>query len=359
MTELTLAAVAQQVGGRLVGDGGIRVRGVAPLESAGPGDLSFVASPRYLPYVQTTAAAAVLVRAQDELVLPAHLAQIEVRDPRLALAALLPLFHPPPELPVGVDPTAVIEPGAEVGDGVYVGPYAVLRRGARVGSGSRIDAHVVVGAGCVIGEGCTLHPHVTLYPGAVLGDRCILHSGVRIGTDGYGYIFADGEHRKVPQVGGCRIGDDVEIGANSTVDRGSIGDTIIGRGTKVDNLVHIAHNVRVGEHVLIIAQVGVSGSTTIGDGAVLAGQAGIGGHLEIGAGARVAGQAGVIGDVPAGATVSGYPARPHREALRASAALLRLPELLRRIARIESRLPGAERPVGAVPPSSEESSTTG
>jgi UDP-3-O-[3-hydroxymyristoyl] glucosamine N-acyltransferase len=171
-----------------------------------------------------------------------------------------------------------------------------------------------------------------------IGAECVIHSGARLGRDGFGYALVDGEHQKMPQVGGCRIADKVEIGANTTIDRGSIGDTVVGRGTKIDNLVHLGHNVRVGERAIIIAQVGVAGSSIVGDGAVLAGQVGVSGHLTIGAGARVAAQAGVIGDVSPGETVSGYPARPHREALRSQAAAFRLPSLLKRVRAVEKAL---------------------
>jgi UDP-3-O-[3-hydroxymyristoyl] glucosamine N-acyltransferase len=177
-------------------------------------------------------------------------------------------------------------------------------------------------------------PGATIYSGATLGARTIVHSGARIGCDGFGYVFGDGAHNKIPHVGRCIIGDDVEIGANTTIDRGSIDDTVVGNGTKIDNLVHIAHNVRIGEKCLLMAQVGVAGSVTIGDGAILAGQAGISGHLSIGAGARLAAQAGVFGDIPAGETWSGYPARPHRESLRASAALFKLAGMMRRLEKL-------------------------
>jgi UDP-3-O-[3-hydroxymyristoyl] glucosamine N-acyltransferase len=175
---------------------------------------------------------------------------------------------------------------------------------------------------------------VTIYPGATLGARTTIHSGARIGSDGFGYVFRDGAHQKIPHVGRCIIGDDVEIGANTTIDRGSIDDTVVGSGTKIDNLVQIAHNVRIGEKCLVIAQVGIAGSATIGDGVVIAGQAGISGHISIGAGARIAAQAGVFGDVPAGETWSGYPARPHRESLRASAALFKLAGMMRRLEKL-------------------------
>jgi UDP-3-O-[3-hydroxymyristoyl] glucosamine N-acyltransferase len=207
----------------------------------------------------------------------------------------------------------VVGSGASLGDGVWIGAHSVIGDGARVGERSRI------------------YPNVSVYPGTDIGARVRVHSGAVLGSDGFGYVFRDGEHARVPHVGRCIIGDDVEIGANTTVDRGSIDDTVIGNGTKIDNLVQIGHNVRVGRLCLIMSQVGISGSTHIEDGCVLAGQAGIGGHITIGAGARIAGQAGVFGDVPAGESWSGYPARPHRESLRATGALFKLPGMLKKI----------------------------
>jgi len=193
---------------------------------------------------------------------------------------------------------------------------------------------VVVGDGVEIGDDCELYESVTCYPGTQLGDRVRVHAGVRLGSDGFGYVFRNNAHEKIPHVGRCIVEHDVEIGANSTVDRGSIDDTVIGAGTKIDNLVQVGHNVRIGRLCLIMSQVGVAGSVRVGDGAILAGQVGVSGHLSIGAGARLAAQAGVIGNVPAGQTWSGYPARPHREALRAQAALFRLSSLLRALERL-------------------------
>jgi UDP-3-O-[3-hydroxymyristoyl] glucosamine N-acyltransferase len=335
MPDFSVAELAGRVGGEVSGDGTRRIRGVATLESAGPADLSLVANRKYLPYVAATRAAAVLVAQALEDRLPAELTRIRVRDPHVALGEAIRLLHPPTRHPTGIHPTAVVEDDVELGAEVSVGPFAVIEAGAVLGDRVRIGPHSVVGAGSRLGVDTLLHPHVTLYPGTVLGERCIVHSGARLGSDGFGYAWTGTEHRKVPQVGGCRLGDDVEIGANTTIDRGSIGDTRVGQGTKIDNLVQLGHNVRVGERAILISQVGIAGSTTVGDGAVLGGQVGVGGHLEIGAGARVGAQAGVTGDVPAGETVSGYPARPHRLALRAQAVTLRLPEILRRLRRLE------------------------
>jgi UDP-3-O-[3-hydroxymyristoyl] glucosamine N-acyltransferase len=225
-----------------------------------------------------------------------------------------------------------------IGPGVSIGPHAVIGEDVVIGSRSTIGAHAVVGSGCRIGEDSMIHAHATLYEGVLLGKRVIVRSGARIGAEGFGYVWTDGGHRQVPQVGGCVLEDDVEIGANSTVDRGSVGDTVIGSGSKIDNLVHVGHNVILGRHTILVAQVGISGSTRVGDGAVLGGQVGVAGHLTIGAGARLGAQAGVISDVPAGHTYSGYPARPHREAMRAQAGIFKLSEMFRRLRALEERV---------------------
>jgi len=260
--------------------------------------------------------------------------RIIVKNPAEKLASLLPRLYPESPAEAGIAATARIGKGATFGERVSIGEYAVIGAGSTLGSDVVIGSHCIVGEKATVGDGARLLPGVTIYPGANIGKRVIIHSGARIGCDGFGYVFRDGAHQKIPHVGRCIIGDDVEIGANTTIDRGSIDDTVVGKGTKIDNLVHIAHNVRVGEKCLIMAQVGIAGSVTIGDGAILAGQAGISGHLAIGAGARLGAQAGVFGDIPAGETWSGYPARPHRESLRASAALFRLAGMMRQLEKL-------------------------
>ena len=341
---MRLSELQERVGGRRHGDADPDIRGVASLDRAGESDLSFVADPKYLRYLPATRAGALLVAAKlgdrlEGVAVPA----IVVDDAHRALATVLGILYPEPAHEGGVHPTAVIAADATLGMDVRVEAYAVIGSGTRIGGRARVGAHTVVGAGCDIGEEAILHPHVTLYDRVSVGARSILHSGVRAGVDGFGYVHVEGKHRKVPQVGTCVIGADVEIGANTTIDRGSVGATEIGDGAKIDNLVHLGHKVRVGQHAIIVAQVGVAGSTQIGQYAVLGGQAGVGGHVQIGDGAQVAGQAGVFGDVPAGAVYSGYPARPHKEALRAQAALLRLPETLRKLRALERRLDRTER----------------
>lgn len=343
MAELTIAELAARVGGEVQGDPGRVIRGAAPLDTAGPDEVSLLTGTRYLPQAQATRAGAVLLPRSIPCTLPEGVAGIVVEDPHVALARALALLYPERREPPGVHPTALVAEDAVLGAEVRIEPYSVVGRGARIGDRARVGAHTVVGDGCVVGADTVLHPHVTLYPGVIVGERCTLHSGARIGADGFRFLLLDGRLGKMPPVGGCRIGNDVEIGANSTIDRGSPGDTVIGDGTKMDNLVHVGHNVQVGRQVLIVAQVGISGSTTVGDGAILGGQAGTAGHVTIGAGARVAGRGAVTADVPPGETVSGYPARPHREAMKAQAALFRLPALMKRIQEIEKAVFGTGR----------------
>ena len=231
------------------------------------------------------------------------------------LAVLPKLYQPPPRVP-GVHPTARLGRGVQFPADATIEAYAVVGDGVQIGARAWIGSHCVIGAGVTIGDDVRLHPMVTLCSGTQLGSRVAVHSGARLGNDGFGYLFREGRHTKIPHVGRCLIGDDVEIGANTAIDRGSVDDTVIGAGTKIDNLVHIAHNVRLGRLCLVMAQVGIAGSARVEDGAILAGQVGVAGHVVIGARATLAGQAGVFGNIPAGETWSGYPARPHREAIR-------------------------------------------
>ncbi len=333
---LTAAEIAQRVGGTLHGDGTVRVRAVAPLARAGADDLSFLGGAAYLPDFQASRAGVVLV-AKEFSAAGGPACRVVVERPPEAMLKVLPLLYQAPTVPPGVHATAVIGRGARLGRDVSIGPYAVIGEQAELGDRVVIGAHCDVGRDARLGDDCHLVGAVTLYPGAVLGLRVRVHAGARIGSDGFGYVSAEGAHRKIPHVGRCVIEDDVEIGANTTIDRGSIDDTVIGAGTKIDNLVHIAHNVRLGRLCLIAAQVGISGSTTLGDGCVLAGQVGVGGHLTIGAQATIAGQSGVSSDVPAGETWSGTLARPHRETLHAQAALGRLARIVKELERLVGR----------------------
>lgn len=341
-SSVTLREIAQMIDGRVEGDPSIRVIGVVPLDQANREELGFLAQRRYLRFLPETMAQAVLVSESLSGEVRDMPGRVVVQDPHGALPRLLAYFHPESPVEPGIHPTAVLGRGVVLGEEVTVGPYAVLEHGVALGDRVRIGSHAVLGAGSVVGEESVLHPHVVLYPGTRIGARVVLHAGTCLGVDGFGYSTVGGEHRKIPQVGVCVVEDGVEIGANTCIDRGSIGRTVVGAGTKLDNLVHLAHNVRVGQGVLIAAMVGIAGSTRVGDGAMFGGQAGIIGHAEIGAGARVGAQAGVIGDIAPGETVSGYPARNNREYLRAMGLAFRLPEAFRRLQELERRIQGLE-----------------
>jgi UDP-3-O-[3-hydroxymyristoyl] glucosamine N-acyltransferase len=333
---LTAAAVAEAVGGELRGDPTTVVDAVAPLDRAEDRHVSFLANGKYASLAAERMVGVLLVSPELADAGRAR-ATIVVANPHEAMLALLPRLYPPARVVPGIHPTAVLGRGVMLADSVSVGPGVVLGAGASIGARTRLDAHVVIGDGVRVGEDCHLYPGVTLYAGTELGARVRVHAGARLGSDGFGYVYRDGAHVKIPHVGRCIVESDVEIGANTTIDRGSIDDTVIGAGTKIDNLVHVAHNVRIGRLCLLMAQVGIAGSVHVEDGAILAGQAGISGHLTIGRGARLAAQAGVFGSVPAGETWSGYPARPHREALRAQAAMFKLPSLIRTLERLVER----------------------
>lgn len=304
---------------------------------AGEGDLAFLAARRYVRDLAECRGRALLVAEPLASVEPGPRDRLVVGDPYRALCELLRLLHPEPASVAepGVHPAAVVDPSASVACSARIGPGAVVGAGASVGARASLGPNCVVGEGASVGPDAVLFPNTTVYAGSVLGARVVVHAGARIGVDGFGYATVDGEHAKIPQVGGCVVEDDVEIGANCTIDRGSIGKTVVGAGSKLDNLVHVAHNVEIGPGSLLVAQVGVAGSTRTGPGVAMGGQAGLIGHLEIGAGARIGAQAGVIGDVAPGEVVSGYPARDHKSYLRAMARLMRLPELAKRVARLE------------------------
>ena len=300
----------------------------------GAHEISFLHHPKYRAALETTGAAAVLLAPDVEC--PDRVAAIRVEDPYAAITRVLLLFDPGLPGVEGVHATAVVAPDAELGDGVGVGPYAVIESGVRLGRGTQVGASTHVSRGAVLGEGCYLYPRVFVGRECVLGDRVRVHPGAVIGADGFGYAHVDGEYQKIPQLGIVEVGDDVEIGANACIDRATVGKTTIGQGTKIDNLVQIAHNVAIAEGAALAAQSGVAGSTRIGKGVRLGGQAGLVGHINIGDGASVGAQAGVIGDVSPGVTVSGYPARPHGDAMRIEASIRRLPELVRKIRALEA-----------------------
>jgi len=331
----TLAELAAVVGATVVGDGSKRVEGVRPLEDAGPQHLSFYHNRRYLDAAQASRAGALLVA--DATPFPGRDLLVH-KDPYAALGRILELLFPAALPPAGVHASAVVAASARIGEGAHVGACAAIGERARIGAGSVVGAGCAIGDDVEIGEGTLLHPHVVVESGCRVGARCILHAGVVVGSDGFGFATVEGVHRKVPQVGIVVVEDDVELGANVCVDRAALGVTRIGRGAKVDNLVQIAHNVQVGEHSLLVAQVGISGSTQLGHHVVMAGQSGAAGHLRLGAGTVVTAQAGVMADTKPGEWVSGIPARPQRDWMRAMANLFRLEELRRRVKALEETI---------------------
>ncbi len=335
----TTAEIAQLIAGEVVGDGSLVLHGFSPADLAHSGDLTFAENETYFAQAEQSAASAIIVGGQfksDKKVL------IRVANPRIAFAKVLPLFFPEPGFAPGIHPTAIVAASAQVAPTAHIGPYCVLSESVRIGARSALRFANHVGAGCSLGEDVQLFPNVTLYPRTEIGNRVRIHSGAVIGADGFGYVQDGGMHLKVPQIGNVIICDDVEIGANVTIDRGALGPTLIGRGSKIDNLVQIAHNVTLGEHCLLVSQAGVAGSTKLGDYVVLGGQVGLAGHLKIGNRATVAAQSGVMHDIPEGEKWFGYPAQPDRQTKRQIIALHQLPDLLRRVAELEMKL-GIER----------------
>ena len=332
--ELTAASIAAAVEGRVVGRAETRVQGVAPLDRAGPDDVSFFAGAKYAAMFAESRAGVVILSPELVGYPGSCAARVVVPNPHDALLSIIAGNFQGERFVPGVHPTAVVSPSARVHAGARVDAYAVLGDDVSIADGAWIGSHCVLDARSRIGEHSRLFPHVTLYADSAVGARCALHSGVRVGSDGFGYVFRDGVHVKFPQVGGCILGDDVEVGANTTIDRGSIDNTVIGNGTKIDNLVQIGHNARVGRLCVIMSGVGIAGSARIEDGVILAAQSGVAGHVTVGTGARIAARGGAISDVPAGETWSGFPGRPHRDWLHAHAALFRLAGFVRELERL-------------------------
>jgi UDP-3-O-[3-hydroxymyristoyl] glucosamine N-acyltransferase len=332
--------IARLVGGMIEGEGEGEIRGVAALETATEQELAFAEGEPALKRAVASRAGCLLVRQGVSV---AGRITVAVGNPRLAFIRAAEALHPARVAQPGIHPTALVAEDASLGPGVSVGPHVVIEPGASVGGGTRLGAGVYVGEGVAIGSCCVLHPRVSIYPRVQVGDRVVLHAGVVLGSDGFGYLFAEGRHHKFPQLGGLIIENDVEIGSNSTVDRGSLGTTRIGEGTKIDNLVQIGHNVRIGRHVILVAQTGISGSTEVGDYVVMGGQAGIGDHVRIGDGAVIGGQAGILPGktVQKGSVLWGTPARPLAEFKKIYAHLSRLPSLARKVRELSSKLPRA------------------
>jgi UDP-3-O-[3-hydroxymyristoyl] glucosamine N-acyltransferase len=318
-----LAAVAAAAGGTAPESGGLLLTGVAPLHAAGPGEVSFLDNRRYAAALEKTSAGAVIVHPDMLARVPAGTAPIVTAEPYAGWARVAALFHPAPPARPGVHPTALVADGASVDPSAEVGPFAVVEAGAEVGARCRIGPHAAVGEGVVLGPDCRVGAHASLSH-AVLGARVHVHPGARVGQEGFGFAPAASGFLSVPHLGRVVLGDDVEVGANATIDRGSTGDTAIGAGSRLDNLVQIGHNVRLGRCCVVVAQVGIAGSAALGDFVQVGGQAGVAGHLRVGDGARIGAQAGVMSDVPPGAEVVGSPAQPRREVFRQIAVLRRM-----------------------------------
>ena len=335
----TLARVAETVGGRVAGDPSLRLTGVQGLAEAGPTDLSWVAEERLLRQAAESRAGALLVPSEE---LAAGKPAVVCAHPGLALAAWLAVWRPPARPSPGVSKGARVHPSAKLGKGVAIAAGATVEAGAVVGDRTVLSAGSFVGRDAFLGEDCFLHPHAAVLERCRVGARGILHAGAVVGSDGFGYLWDGARHRKVPQLGIVRVEEDVEIGANAAIDRATLGETLIGRGTKIDNLVQVGHNVVVGEHSLLCGQAGVAGSARIGRRVTLAGQVGVSDHVVLGDGVIATGQAGIVrgANIEAGAVISGMPAQRHRDFLRSAAWYARLPELAKRVERLEARAAG-------------------
>jgi len=333
MLPMRLADLARELDAELIGDGDVEISGVHGFELAGPGDITFVARPELAGKLDSCAAAAIIVGPDLEPDRPA----LRVAEPYPVFARLLAAVATPLDrlFPPEVHPTAVIHPEAVVDPAAALGPFAVVSAGCRVGAGTRLGPHVVLEADVSVGAECVLYPHAVVRERCRLGDRVILHPGCVIGADGFGYLPGVKGLSKIPQVGIVILEDDVELGASTCIDRATTGSTIIGAGTKLDNLVQVGHNVRIGPHSVFSAQCGISGSCDIGTGVTMGGQVGLADHIRIGNGAKVGAKSGVHKDVQDGGIVFGYPALDIRESHRVAASLRKLPELLKRVSQLE------------------------
>ena len=328
----TATQIAEFIGGQVIGDGSTLLHRFAPVNSAEPGDLTFAENEAFFEKAIQSAASAILI---DSDISTCSKTCIRVPQARVGFAKALALFFPEPAFSPGIHPSAVVAPSSKIDSTAHVGPHCIVGERVEIGPRAVLQGLNFIGEDSVIGEDTRLFPNTTLYAGTRIGKRVRIHSGAVLGSDGFGYVFDAGAHLKIPQVGTVIIHDDVEIGANTTIDRGAIEPTVIGRGTKIDNLVQIAHNVVVGEHSIIVAQAGVAGSTKLGRYVILAGQVGVAGHLEIGDRVTVAAQSGVMHNIPDGQKWLGSPAQPDRTAKRVILASLKLPEILQRIAKLE------------------------
>jgi UDP-3-O-[3-hydroxymyristoyl] glucosamine N-acyltransferase len=332
----TLKEIAKFIDGEIIGDDKIIIKGVAGIKEACEGDITFLANPKYFPLLNKTRASAI-VTSRDTEAIPKTI--IRTENPSLAFAKIVASFASDDVThPKGIHPTTILGKGVVLGKGVAIGPYAVIEEHVLIGDNTIIYAGCFLGHHTKIGNDSLIYPNVSIRERVSIGNKVIIHSGTVVGSDGFGFVTIKGAHHKIPQIGTVEIGDEVEIGANVAIDRARFDKTIIGRGTKIDNLVHIAHNVVIGENSIIVAQAGISGSTVIGKDVTIAGQAGLVGHITIGDGAILAAQAGVTKSVPPNTMVSGYPARPHETAKRVNACVQNLPKLYETIAELKKRI---------------------
>jgi UDP-3-O-[3-hydroxymyristoyl] glucosamine N-acyltransferase len=344
MPSFTAAQLAQQIEGELVGDGSMLLTGFAPADAAQAGHLTFAENKEYLAKAEQSGASAILV---GDAIISSRKTLIRVKDPRVAFAKVLPLFFPEPQFAAGIHPSAIVANSAVIDASAHIGPHCVVGERVRVGARSALLGGNHIGDDVQLGDDVRLFPHVVVYARSQLGHRVRVHAGTVIGSDGYGYVFDAGQHRKVLQIGDVVIHDDVEIGANACIDRGALGSTVIGRGTKIDNLVQIAHNVVVGENCLLVGQTGIAGSTRLGNFVIMAAQAGIAGHLKIGNQVTIAAQTGVINDIPDGQKWIGTPAGPHLEIKRQWVALRRLPAMLQQVAELDKTIAALKSRTGS------------
>ncbi|HEX9045963.1 MAG TPA: UDP-3-O-(3-hydroxymyristoyl)glucosamine N-acyltransferase, partial [Verrucomicrobiae bacterium] len=324
----TISEIAQLLDGEIIGDAQAVVHGFAPANAAQPGDLTFAENDDYFAAAESSAAAAVICgknSASDKKIL------IRVANPRVAFAKALAAFFPEPKLPAGIHPSAVVAASASIDPTAHVGPHCTIGERVKIGANCVLQAGNFIGDDSVLGQETNLFPNVTVYARTQIGQRVRIHASSVIGADGFGYVFGGTGHRKIPQIGNVVIGDDVEIGSNVSVDRATLGSTIIGRGSKIDNLVQVAHNVEIGEFSILCAQVGIAGSAKLGKFCVLAGQVGIAGHLKIGNQVTVGSKSGVMHNIPDGGQWLGIPAQPDKQSKRVIIAMQRLPDLLKKV----------------------------